>query len=308
MRQGGKEIGQETSADSEHAASLLCRGITVYEPLRLFAKRSMKVGVLGIGGLGHLGLQFAGAFGCDVTAFSSGEKKRKDAKAFGELDDWGGHCGKADDYHYHIPPTHLQSAVGTGNPIAYALDGFPIYGSTTETLDVYPGKFNEDGSYQYHTIDAFPYFMAGMRGNVSLDPNTTAPEDQIIPQALSSPLRGGDYGPLNGAVNTSFTSTGTNAYSLQRQEVVRLIDGMKAEGRCEGVGTVIIPEVQAWPVACICIAAAVGTRVRFSNLRWGTLPSLTSFYTKFFSRLSRPHTSFTDIHWSFMVHPSLHSF
>ncbi|MDP7237806.1 MAG: YHYH protein, partial [Candidatus Latescibacteria bacterium] len=243
-----------------------------------------------------------------IPIFNPLNNRGEDAKAFGELDDWGGHCGKADDYHYHIPPTHLQSAVGTGNPIAYALDGFPIYGSTTETLDVYPGKFNEDGSYQYHTIDAFPYFMAGMRGNVSLDPNTTAPEDQIIPQALSSPLRGGDYGPLNGAVNTSFTSTGTNAYSLQRQEVVRLIDGMKAEGRCEGVGTVIIPEVQAWPVACICIAAAVGTRVRFSNLRWGTLPSLTSFYTKFFSRLSRPHTSFTDIHWSFMVHPSLHSF
>lgn len=71
------------SADSEHAASLLCGGITVYEPLRLFAKPSMTVGVLGVGGLGHLGLQFASAFGCEVTAFSSGEKKRKDAKAFG---------------------------------------------------------------------------------------------------------------------------------------------------------------------------------------------------------------------------------
>ncbi len=142
----------------------------------------------------------------------------------------------------------------------------------------------------------FPYFMAGMRGNVNLGPNTTAPEDQIIPQALSSPLRGGDYGPLNGAVITSFTSTGTNAYSLQRQEVVRLIAGMKAEGRCEGVGTVIIPAVQAWPVACTCIAAAAGTRVRFSNLRWGAQPSLTSLYMKFFFRLSRPHTSFTDIH------------
>ena len=150
-----------------------------------------------------------------IPIFNPLNNRGEDAKAFGELDDWGGHCGKADDYHYHIPPTHLQSVVGTGNPIAYALDGFPIYGSTTETLDVYLGKLNEDGSYQYHTIDAFPYFMAGMRGNVSLDPNTTAPEDQIIPQALSTPLRGGDYGPLNGAVITSFTSIGTNAYSLQ---------------------------------------------------------------------------------------------
>ena len=47
-----------------------------------------------------------------------------DALLAGELDDWGGHCGRADDYHYHIAPTHLQTVVGKKVPIAYALDGF----------------------------------------------------------------------------------------------------------------------------------------------------------------------------------------
>jgi hypothetical protein len=44
----------------------------------------------------------------------------------GELDEFGGHCGRADDYHYHIAPTHLQKHVS--HPVAYALDGYPIYG------------------------------------------------------------------------------------------------------------------------------------------------------------------------------------
>ena len=69
--------------DSEHAASLMCGGITVYEPLRRFAEPAMTVGVVGIGGLGHLALKFAAAYGCEVIAFSSSKDKRNDAKAFG---------------------------------------------------------------------------------------------------------------------------------------------------------------------------------------------------------------------------------
>ncbi len=42
-----------------------------------------------------------------IPIFNPLNNRGEDAKAFGELDDWGGHCGKADDYHYHIPPTHL---------------------------------------------------------------------------------------------------------------------------------------------------------------------------------------------------------
>jgi len=69
---------------SENAAPLLCGGITVYAPLRVFGVTpSMKVGVVGIGGLGHLALQFARAWGCEVTAFSSSADKAAEAQAFG---------------------------------------------------------------------------------------------------------------------------------------------------------------------------------------------------------------------------------
>jgi alcohol/geraniol dehydrogenase (NADP+) len=70
--------------DSEHAAPLLCGGITVYSPLRNHGVRpSSRVGVIGIGGLGHLGIQFAKAFGAEVTAFSTSKDKEDEAKALG---------------------------------------------------------------------------------------------------------------------------------------------------------------------------------------------------------------------------------
>ncbi len=70
--------------DSASAAPLLCAGITVYTPLRThITYPGMKVGVMGIGGLGHLGLQFARAMGAEVTAFSSSPSKEAQAKEFG---------------------------------------------------------------------------------------------------------------------------------------------------------------------------------------------------------------------------------
>jgi len=148
-----------------------------------------------------------------IPIFNPLNNRGEDAKAIGELDQWGGHCGRADDYHYHLPPAHLQNTVGVGNPIAYAVDGFPVYGETTEQLDEYLGRFNDDGGYEYYTISEYPYFIAGMRGEVTLDPNTTAPENQVIPQATTQGVRPA-LEPLNGAVITDFQSTGTNAYSL----------------------------------------------------------------------------------------------
>lgn len=70
--------------DSASAAPLLCAGITVYTPLRThIAYPGMKVGVIGIGGLGHLALKFARAMGAEVTAFSSSSSKEAEAMAFG---------------------------------------------------------------------------------------------------------------------------------------------------------------------------------------------------------------------------------
>ncbi|MBI4677713.1 MAG: NAD(P)-dependent alcohol dehydrogenase [Elusimicrobia bacterium] len=68
---------------SEHASPLLCGGITVYTPLRAHAHPWSRVGVVGIGGLGHFAVQFAKAFGCEVTAFSTTAEKEKEAVELG---------------------------------------------------------------------------------------------------------------------------------------------------------------------------------------------------------------------------------
>jgi len=62
---------------------LLCGGITVFAPLMMYAKPTDRVGIIGIGGLGHMAVKFAHAYGCDVTAFTSSESKFEEAKGFG---------------------------------------------------------------------------------------------------------------------------------------------------------------------------------------------------------------------------------
>jgi uncharacterized zinc-type alcohol dehydrogenase-like protein len=70
--------------ESEYAAPLMCAGVTVYSPLRNHGVRpSSRVGVIGIGGLGHLGVQFAKAFGAEVTAFSTSKGKEAEARELG---------------------------------------------------------------------------------------------------------------------------------------------------------------------------------------------------------------------------------
>jgi uncharacterized zinc-type alcohol dehydrogenase-like protein len=72
---------------SEHAAPLLCGGITVYNPLRIHGVNpSSRVGIVGIGGLGHIAIQFARAFGAEVTAFSTSADKEAEARALGAND------------------------------------------------------------------------------------------------------------------------------------------------------------------------------------------------------------------------------
>ncbi|MFW9616720.1 NADPH-dependent aldehyde reductase Ahr [Aquabacterium sp.] len=66
------------------AGPLLCGGVTVFSPfLNLDIKPTHRVGVVGIGGLGHLALKFARAWGCEVTAFTSSDAKRDEALQMG---------------------------------------------------------------------------------------------------------------------------------------------------------------------------------------------------------------------------------
>jgi uncharacterized zinc-type alcohol dehydrogenase-like protein len=65
------------------AGPLLCGGITVFAPLAMYASPTHRVGIIGIGGLGHMAVKFAAAYGCHVTAFTSSESKFDEARGFG---------------------------------------------------------------------------------------------------------------------------------------------------------------------------------------------------------------------------------
>jgi uncharacterized zinc-type alcohol dehydrogenase-like protein len=70
--------------DLASAGPLLCGGVTVFSPLvHLGIKPTDRVGVVGIGGLGHMALKFANAWGCEVTAFTSSDSKADEARSFG---------------------------------------------------------------------------------------------------------------------------------------------------------------------------------------------------------------------------------
>jgi len=70
--------------DPAKAGPLFCGGITVFNPIvQLDIKPTDRVGVIGIGGLGHMALRFLKAWGCDVTAFSSNPNKEAEAKELG---------------------------------------------------------------------------------------------------------------------------------------------------------------------------------------------------------------------------------
>jgi alcohol/geraniol dehydrogenase (NADP+) len=68
----------------DSAGPMFCGGITVFNPMVQFdLKPTSKVGVIGIGGLGHIALQFLNAWGCEVTAFTSSENKKAEALLMG---------------------------------------------------------------------------------------------------------------------------------------------------------------------------------------------------------------------------------
>ena len=101
-----------------------------------------------------------------------------DPLLIGELDVCGGHSGRADDYHYHIAPNCiLEELIEIGDmtqPIAYALDGFPIYGyenadDSPLELDECGGEFDADGNYHYHAQHQYPYINACFTGIVDFE-------------------------------------------------------------------------------------------------------------------------------------------
>ena len=73
-----------SNLDLAGAAPLLCAGVTTYSPMRHWGiTKGKKVGVVGLGGLGHMGVKFAHAFGAHVVVFTTSPKKKEDALRLG---------------------------------------------------------------------------------------------------------------------------------------------------------------------------------------------------------------------------------
>lgn len=148
-----------------------------------------------------------------IPIFNPLNNRGDDAYLFGELDEYGGHCGRADDYHYHIAPVHLEKTVGKGLPIAYALDGYPIYGyeeadgSPVVGLDAFNGHKDKNGNYHYHATKKYPYLNGGFFGEV------TERDGQVDPQPRAEPLRP-SLPPMRDAKITDFNETKPGSYVL----------------------------------------------------------------------------------------------
>ncbi len=141
-----------------------------------------------------------------IPIFNPQNNRGEVSAEIGELDEWGGHCGRADDYHYHAAPLHLQSVLGEKLPIAYALDGYPIYGLTEPDgtqpggLDAFNGHTTNALGYHYHASKKYPYVNGGFHGEV------VEREQQVDPQPHAQPVRPA-LQALRGAKITGFTTS-----------------------------------------------------------------------------------------------------
>jgi Ca2+-binding EF-hand superfamily protein len=139
---------------------------------------------------------------------------KTDTLKAGELDEWGGHCGRADDYHYHIAPVHLEKIAGTGKPVAVALDGYPIYGYNDPNgkpptdLDWLNGHKGPDGEYHYHATKTFPYLNGGFYGEV------VERNGQVDPQPRAGGVRPA-LRPLRGARIVGFENPKPGSYVVR---------------------------------------------------------------------------------------------
>jgi hypothetical protein len=153
---------------------------------------------------------------------------RTDTFLAGELDNFGGHCGRADDYHYHTAPLHLEKS--TAEPIGWALDGFALYGlrepdgSPARSLDAFNGHQHDARGYHYHSSKAYPYVNGGLRGEV------TVVDDAISPQPRTDPVRPAGRS-LRGARIVGFQHPAANRYAVEyvigteRRSIQYTIDG-----------------------------------------------------------------------------------
>jgi uncharacterized zinc-type alcohol dehydrogenase-like protein len=119
-----------SALDPASAAPILCAGITTYSPLRhVGVKRGDKVGVVGMGGLGHMGIKFAKAMGAEVTLFTRSAGKIEEAQRNG-----------ADQVVISSDADQMKRAAGA---LQYILDTVPV----EHDLNPYVACLGVDGAY-----------------------------------------------------------------------------------------------------------------------------------------------------------------
>ncbi len=144
--------------DPESAGPLFCGGITVFAPIIDFGvKPTDRVAVIGIGGLGHLALQFLNKWGCEVTAFSSSDAKADAARKLGA---------------HHVVGTHDTEAL---EELAGSFDFILVTANVTLDWDAYLAALAPDGRLHFvgAVLEPVPvpaFSLIGGRKSVSGSP------------------------------------------------------------------------------------------------------------------------------------------
>lgn len=139
--------------DPRTSGPLMCGGLTVFTPLLLHhIQATHHVGVAGIGGLGHLALKFARAWGCEVTALTSSPEKGEQARAFG-----------ADRVVLTSDPGAMASIAGSLDLLIVAVRSTPDWGALMNTLAP-KGRLHQVGAVSEPLqITLRPHLMAWQR-------------------------------------------------------------------------------------------------------------------------------------------------
>ena len=141
---------------NEYAAPLMCGGATVFNALEMYGVRPTdRVGIIGVGGLGHLAIQFAAHMGCEVVVFSGTDGKKAEAMKLGAMEF---HAMKT-----VAGPEQLQSTVKPLNHLLVTTSAKPDYGLYASILSpgatIFPLSVAE-GNFEFPYM---PLLMAGLR-------------------------------------------------------------------------------------------------------------------------------------------------
>ena len=166
----------------------------------------------------------------DVSTSLDNYEERNDTVVQGELDQCGGHSGQGEDYHYHYAPICLLDEHNPELPIAFGLDGAPIYygeggdeyygRARYSDLNYLPEKALDDcnalqlpdGNYVHFTTKTPPYVVGCHHGFFDSKLQIEPPTFDALAQRKSSPL-GGRYGEPVSTVITDFEKN-ENGYRL----------------------------------------------------------------------------------------------